>query len=104
MPRLPSVDLGAELRDPQRDAGPGGVAGVVTSFEHQAQQIGLKTYERDIKSHLEWMKQEGFGYLMLVILMAACTWRYLDGHVTIGVVSTVFVLFGIGALRRFRPA
>ena len=29
---------------------------VVTSFEHQAQQIGLKTYERDIKSHLEWMK------------------------------------------------
>ena len=67
---------------------------VVTSFEHQAEQIGLKTYERDIKSHMEWMKQEGFGYLMFVILMAACTWRYMDGHVTIGVVSTMFILFG----------
>lgn len=67
---------------------------VVTSFEQQAQQIGIKSYERDIKSHLEWMKQEGFGYLMYVVLMAACAWRYLDGHATLGVVSAVFVLFG----------
>ena len=35
MPRLPSVDLRAELGASQRNAGPGGVAGVATSFEHR---------------------------------------------------------------------
>jgi len=30
-----------------------------TTFEAEALKIGLKSYERDIKSHIEWMKQEG---------------------------------------------
>ncbi len=67
---------------------------VVTSFEQQALQIGRKSYERDIKSHIEWMKQESFGYLMFVVLMAACAWRYADGHVTLGVVTAIFISFG----------
>ena len=67
---------------------------VALSFEEQARQIGHKSYERDIKSHMEWMKQEAFGYVMFAFLMAACAWRYADGHATLGVVMAVFIAFG----------
>lgn len=67
---------------------------VALTFEEQARQIGHKTYERDIRSHMEWMKQEAFGYVMFVVLMAACAWRYADGHATLGVVMAVFISFG----------
>ena len=67
---------------------------VALTFEEQARQIGHKTYERDIKSHLEWMKQEGFSYLMFVVLMAVCAWRYGAGHASLGEITAVFISFG----------
>ena len=67
---------------------------VATDFEAQASQIGRKSYERDIKSHMEWMKQEAFGYLMFTVLMGVCAWRYADGHASLGVVTAVFISFG----------
>jgi ABC-type multidrug transport system fused ATPase/permease subunit len=68
-------------------------AQVVKDFEVQAELLGQKSYERDVKSHVEWMKQEGFGYICYVLLMSACTWRYLDGRIPLGVVAACFTSF-----------
>jgi ABC-type multidrug transport system fused ATPase/permease subunit len=79
---------------------------VAISFEAQALQIGKKSYERDIKSHMEWMKQESFGYFMFVVLMAACTWRYADGKVSPGEVTAVFLSYNalLGPLQQIFQA
>ncbi|HVU17986.1 MAG TPA: ABC transporter ATP-binding protein [Candidatus Didemnitutus sp.] len=53
---------------------------VEQDFNEQALAISRKSYERDVLSHIEYMKQETFGYFCYAALMAACTWRYLDGH------------------------
>jgi ABC-type multidrug transport system fused ATPase/permease subunit len=39
------------------------------------------------------MKQEGFGYLCYAALMAACTWRYLSGHIDLGTVAACLASF-----------
>jgi ABC-type multidrug transport system fused ATPase/permease subunit len=64
-----------------------------TTFEAEALKIGQKSYERDIKSHLEWMKQEGLFYVSFSVLMAACTWRYLGHHVSAGSVTAFLTSF-----------
>jgi ABC-type multidrug transport system fused ATPase/permease subunit len=60
---------------------------VEQDFDRQALVIGRKSYERDVLSHIEYMKQESFGYFCYVALMAACTWRYLGGHIDLGTVA-----------------
>ncbi len=60
---------------------------VLSDFEHEAGIISRKSYERDVYSHLEWIKQEGLTYVCYAVLMAACTWRYLDGHIDLGIVA-----------------
>ena len=79
---------------------------VALTFTEQARQIGSKTYDRDIRSHLEWMKQEAFSYLMFVVLMLVCAWRYADGHATLGVVIAVFMSFNtlLGPLQQLFQA
>ncbi len=66
---------------------------VVRDFEQQAGVIGRKTYERDILSHQEWMKQETLSYICYAGLMAACTWRYLDGHIDLGIVAACLAAY-----------
>ena len=66
---------------------------VVRDFEQQANVIGRKTYERDIHSHQEWMKQETLSYVCYAGLMAACTWRYLDGHIDLGIVAACLAAY-----------
>ena len=68
-------------------------AQVLEDFEEHALFIGKKSYERDIRSHIEWMKQEGFSYLCYVALMAVCTWRVYQGRVGTGVVVSCFTSF-----------
>jgi len=67
---------------------------IALTFADQAGQIGRKSYERDIKSHLQWMKQESFGYLAFVALTATALWRYQQGAVTVGEISAVIIAFG----------
>jgi ABC-type multidrug transport system fused ATPase/permease subunit len=67
---------------------------IALSFEHQALQISKKSYERDVKSHMQWMKQEAFSYVAFIALLAAALWRYQSGAVTIGSVSAVILAFG----------
>jgi ATP-binding cassette subfamily B protein/subfamily B ATP-binding cassette protein MsbA len=66
---------------------------VATDFDRQALVIGKKSYERDVLSHIEYMKQEGFGYLCYAALLAACTWRYLAGHIDLGTVAACLASF-----------
>jgi ABC-type multidrug transport system fused ATPase/permease subunit len=66
---------------------------VVRDFEQQAGVIGRKTYERDIDSHVEWIKQEGLTYVCYAALMAACTWRYLSGHIDLGIVAACLAAY-----------
>jgi ABC-type multidrug transport system fused ATPase/permease subunit len=66
---------------------------VLEDFERRALHIGRKSYERDVRSHIEWMKQEGFGYLAYVALMALCAWRAADRPVETGVVVSCFTSF-----------
>lgn len=68
-------------------------AEVAQSFERQADVIRRKTYERDVYSHVEWMKQEGLSYVCYALLMAACTWRYLDGHIDLGIVAACLAAY-----------
>ena len=62
-------------------------------FEQQAQMIGRKSYERDVRSHVEWMKQETLTYFGYVSLLAACTWRYLDGRIDLGIVAACLAAY-----------
>ena len=53
---------------------------VAQDFDRQALVIGQKSYQRDVLSHIEYMKQEGFSYFCYATLLATCTWRYLGNH------------------------
>ena len=66
---------------------------VLSDFERQATVISQKTYERDVDSHVEWLKQETLTYFSYAILMATCTWRYLDGHIDLGTVAACLAAY-----------
>lgn len=68
-------------------------AEVARDFEAEADTIRVKSYRRDVLSHVEWIKQEGLGYVCYVALMAGCAWRYLDGHIELGVVAACLAAF-----------
>ncbi|HEY3816242.1 MAG TPA: ABC transporter ATP-binding protein [Polyangiaceae bacterium] len=68
-------------------------AQVTEDFEEHALFIGKKSYERDVRSHIEWMKQEGFSYFCYVGLMAMCTWRVYAGRMSTGVAVSCFTSF-----------
>lgn len=66
---------------------------VIEQFEQQALVIGRKGIERDVRSHMLWMRQETISYIGFIALCIACTWRYLEGEVTIGEVSAYLGAF-----------
>jgi ABC-type multidrug transport system fused ATPase/permease subunit len=57
---------------------------VASSFEREAHRIGTKSYERDVYSHMEAMKQEGVFYVSFAVMMAACAWRWEIGRLSNG--------------------
>jgi len=72
----------------------------VADFADRAGQIGRKIYERDIRSHLEWMKNEGVNYACFALLCLAVAWRYLTtaaspsaARMTIGQVQAYLTAF-----------
>lgn len=66
---------------------------VAQNFEEQADFIRRKSYERDVYSHVEWIKHETITYVCYALLMAVCTWRYLDGHIGLGVVAACLAAY-----------
>ncbi|MBL8992309.1 MAG: ABC transporter ATP-binding protein, partial [Spirochaetia bacterium] len=63
------------------------------NFHAQADRIGRKSYERDVKSHMLVMTQEGFGYAAYAVLMVLCTWAYLRNKITLGQVTGYLVAY-----------
>jgi ABC-type multidrug transport system fused ATPase/permease subunit len=66
---------------------------VLEEFEERALFIGRKSYERDVLGHIEWMKQETFGYLCYVALMGVCAFRAYQGKIETGVVVSCFTSY-----------
>lgn len=60
---------------------------VAQDFDRQALVISQKSYQRDVLSHIEYMKQEGFSYFCYAALLATCTWRYLGNYIDLGTVA-----------------
>ncbi|HSI07032.1 MAG: ABC transporter ATP-binding protein [Rariglobus sp.] len=67
---------------------------IATDFEREAELIGRKSYERDVRSHMEWMKQETLTYFGYVALLTVCTLRYFDGKIDLGVIAACLAAFG----------
>lgn len=51
---------------------------VQSDFQTKAWAIGQKSYERDVRSHVEWMKNETLGYISYAVILVACAWRFLS--------------------------
>lgn len=67
---------------------------IATDFESQAGMLGQKSYERDVQTHVEWMKQEGLSYFGYSLLLGVSTWRYLSGHIDLGTVAACLTAYG----------
>ena len=62
-------------------------------FGQQIQLISSKSYERDVRVHMEWMKQETISYAGFALMLGSCAWRFAGGHITIGEVSMFLLAF-----------
>jgi ABC-type multidrug transport system fused ATPase/permease subunit len=62
-------------------------------FGQQIQLISNKSYERDVRVHFEWMKQETLSYIGYSLMLAACAWRFSLGKISIGEVSMFMLAF-----------
>jgi len=66
---------------------------VAEEFERDAVMIGRKSYERDVKTHIQYMKQETVTYVAYAILLVTAGWRYLGGHADEGVIAAYLNAF-----------
>jgi ABC-type multidrug transport system fused ATPase/permease subunit len=66
---------------------------VEVEFGQQMKLISTKSYERDVRVHIEWMKQETLSYLGFAVMLVACAWRFSMGRITIGEVSMFMLAF-----------
>ena len=57
---------------------------VSAAFDERVWAVGRKTYEREVKGHALWMRQETLGYVAYAVLCVACGWRYFGGRLTVG--------------------
>jgi ABC-type multidrug transport system fused ATPase/permease subunit len=62
-------------------------------FGEQIRLISNKSYERDVRVHIEWMKQETLAYVGFTLMLAACAWRFSLGKISIGEVSMFMLAF-----------
>ena len=74
---------------------------VATEFDERVWEIGVKSYKRDVQSHVQFMKQETTGYVCFAGLCVAMALRYFydqahkpPGHqVTIGQIGVYLSAF-----------
>ena len=43
-------------------------------FDNRVWEVGQKSYQRDVQSHIQWMKHEATGYVLLCNLQCAGRW------------------------------
>jgi ABC-type multidrug transport system fused ATPase/permease subunit len=74
---------------------------VSADFEKSVWEIGKKSYERDVKSHVQWMKAEVISYIAFATLCGVAAWRYMydrarkppDRWITIGEIQAYLSAF-----------
>ena len=66
---------------------------VSTDFEKNVWEIGKKSYQRDVKTHVQWMKNETVGYVAFAALCVGATWRYMGHHISIGEIQAYLTAF-----------
>ncbi|HTL51662.1 MAG TPA: ABC transporter ATP-binding protein [Planctomycetota bacterium] len=66
---------------------------VAHDFEDKAKLLGRKSYERDIKTHMEFMKQELVTYIGYGTLMVVLAWRYQAGAINLTGVTAYMMYF-----------
>lgn len=66
---------------------------VTRDFRQQASVISQKSVWRDIQSHIEWMKQEGAGYVFFTLLLVVGAWRYLHHGLKEGELMAYLISF-----------
>jgi ABC-type multidrug transport system fused ATPase/permease subunit len=64
------------------------------NFKEQASTISQKSVWRDIRSHIEWMKQEAAGYVFFVLVCSVGAWRCLEGRISEGELVAYLVSYG----------
>ncbi|NBQ64973.1 MAG: ABC transporter ATP-binding protein [Verrucomicrobia bacterium] len=62
-------------------------------FGRQIDLISHKSYERDVRGHMEWMKQEAVSYTGFALMLVACALRFRSGAITLGEVSMFMLAF-----------
>ncbi len=62
-------------------------------FGKQMNLISKKSYERDVRAHMEWMKNETVSYAGFALMLVACAWRFYDQTITLGQVSMFMLAF-----------
>jgi ABC-type multidrug transport system fused ATPase/permease subunit len=62
-------------------------------FRAEVDRIREQVYRVDVRSHIEWMKQEGIGYACFALLCAVGAWRYVGGHISDGMLVTYITTF-----------
>ena len=67
---------------------------VAREFDREAYMIGMRSYERDVRGHVEGMKLEALNYFSYAILLYAAAWRYVDGKSDEGVIAAYLASFG----------
>ncbi|MFA4945016.1 MAG: ABC transporter ATP-binding protein [Lentisphaeria bacterium] len=56
-------------------------------FERGAYRLWLRSYDRDIRTHMEWMKQEGISYIAYGVLILTAAWRFVHGKADLGMIA-----------------
>jgi ATP-binding cassette subfamily B protein len=63
---------------------------IESAFLRKARGFSERAYRCDVENHVQWMKQESFGYLCYALLMIVCAWRFFSGNLSIGAVVACF--------------
>jgi ABC-type multidrug transport system fused ATPase/permease subunit len=66
---------------------------VAAAFDERVWEVGRKSYEREVRGHALWMRQETMSYVAFAGLCVASGWRYMGGHLTIGQVQAYLAAF-----------
>jgi len=62
-------------------------------FGKQMSLISKKSYERDVRAHMAWMKTETVSYAGFALMLVACAWRFCDHTISLGQVSMFMLAF-----------
>ncbi len=66
---------------------------VIAQFETHADLVSRKSWQRDIRSHMHWMKPEGLTYLFFSLLCGMAVWCHFHRGLQIGEIQGYLASF-----------